>query len=372
MLKKLLVKTNTAAGRKSLVNGKNLMLSAIGGHVTERVPVTPHWWGVYKFQLAGICKGHEDEHKGWGLSGQALADVDSFFYETFKPDMLHLSTGASKSQPSDETHALARRELGPAVKELSSKRAIDEYVDAVYQDDSEIEASGIYDHVPILVQRHGKEAMILLNEGNPVCAVFENGGPAGNFQEALIATVEHSENLAYLIFRLHDPALARMRILAKMGAHGYIGSETCVSCDILSPAALRELVFPAQRRFYSEVERLGLIPVVYYLGEIMPIIDDIATLGARALMIEEQKKQYRLDAVEVHRKLNGRMALFGNLDSVYSLLYGKPDGITMETRRQCACAKQGGFIMACGSPLCFDTPAENIIAMLDAARQYPL
>lgn len=350
------------------MSGKDLMLAAINCEKTSRVPVTPHWWGVYKFQLYGACKGAEDQSKGWNLSGQGLADVDSFFYERFKPDMLHLSTGAWKRQPGDEQRERAHRELRPAVMELTSKRAIDEYVDAVYPSEEEIDASGIYDHVQILAQRYGEEALILLNEGNPVCGVFENDGPAGDFQESLIATVEHPENLAYLIWRLHDPRLTSMRVLARKGAHGYIGSETCVSCDILSPATLRDLVFPAQRRFYTEVERMGLIPAVYYLGEIMPIIDDIATLGAKALLIEEEKKNYRLDAVEIHDRLKGRMALFGNLDSVYGLLYGNPDMIRTETLRQCRCAGSGGFVMACGSPLCFDTPEVNIQTMMEAAR----
>ncbi len=352
------------------MNGKERMLGAILGGRTDCMPATPHWWGVYKFQLSGACSGPRDEGNGWALSGQALADVDSFFYEKFKPDMFHLSTGAWKKQPGDEDRILARKELGGAVRELGSKQAIDEYVDAVFPGEDEIEASGIYDHVPLIVRKYGNEALILLNEGNPVCGVFENGGPAGDFQDALIATMEHPENLAYLIWRLHDPALARMRVLKRMGAHGYIGSETCVSCDILSPDTLRSLVFPAQRRFYAEVDAMGLIPVVYYLGEILPILDDIASLGAKALMIEEQKKAYRLDAADIYRRLDGRMALFGNLDSVYGLLYGAPDQIAEETRRQCACAKEGGFIMACGSPLCYDTPQANIAAMMDAARTF--
>lgn len=352
------------------MNGKERMLAAIHGEQTDQVPVTPHWWGVYKYQLAGVCSGPEDEAKGWALSGKALADVDAHFYETYKPDMLHLSTGVWRSLPGDADRARARQELGAGVRELTSKRAIDEYVDAIYPSEAEIDAAGIYDHVPILARRYGDEALILLNEGNPVCGVFENGGPAGDFQDALIATIEHPENLAYLIWRLHDPALARMRVLARKGAHGYIGSETCVSCDILSPAVLRDQVFPAQRRFYTEVESMGLIPVVYYLGEIVPILDDIATLGAKALMIEEEKKNYRLDVEDIHRRLDGRMALFGNLDSVYDLLYGSAEQVRAKTMIQCASAGEGGFIMACGSPLCYDTPAENIAAMMDTARNW--
>lgn len=117
---------------------------------------------------------------------------------------------------------------------------------------------------------------------------------------------------------------------------------------------------------------MGLIPAVYYLGEIMPIIDDIATLGAKALLIEEEKKNYRLDAVGIHDRLKGRMALFGNLDSVYGLLNGNPDMIRVETLRQCRCAGSGGFVMACGSPLCFDTPEVNIQTMMETARSIRL
>ena len=113
-----------------------------------------------------------------------------------------------------------------------------------------------------------------------------------------------------------------------------------------------------------------LIPVVYYLGEIVPILDDIATLGAKALMIEEEKKNYRLDVEDIHRRLDGRMALFGNLVSVYDLLYGSAEQVRAKTMIQCASAGEGGFIMACGSPLCYDTPAENIAAMMDTARNW--
>ena len=153
------------------MNGKERMLAAIHGEQTDQVPVTPHWWGVYKYQLAGVCSGPEDEAKGWALSGKALADVDAHFYETYKPDMLHLSTGVWRSLPGDADRARARQELGAGVRELTSKRAIDEYVDAIYPSEAEIDAAGIYDHVPILARRYGDEALILLNEGNPVCEI---------------------------------------------------------------------------------------------------------------------------------------------------------------------------------------------------------
>jgi uroporphyrinogen-III decarboxylase len=357
------------------MNGKERMLAALDGRPTPILPVTPHWWGVYKFQLAGVIHTPEDESLGWALRGEELARVDSLFYETFLPDMLHLSTGAARPLPETAERQRRRQEMRPAVRLLKNKRLIDEYVAAVTPSEDEIRAAGIYEHVAILAQKYGDEALILVNEGNPVCEVFENGGPAGDFQDALIATIEQPENMAYLLWKLYEAALGRMRVLKSLGAHGYIGSETCVSPDILSPATFRAIVFPALKLFYEAIGQMGLIPVTYFLGDLLPIIDDIAACGARALMIEEPKKGFRLEVGEVYTALDGRMALFGNLDSVYHLLWGNAVTVRQETLRQVARVNgdrkdspPAGFIMACGSPLCLNTPPENIRAMLETAR----
>ncbi len=326
------------------MTGKERILKAIAGERVFPVPVAPHGWGVYKFQLAGVIHGPADEAAGWALSGQALAEVDALFYETFGSDMIHLSAGAWKPQPGDAERERAWRELRPAVCELNSKRLIDEFVAATTPSETEIADSGIYEHVPILAEKFGDQALILMNEGNPTCGVFENGGPAGDFQDAMAATVTHPENLAYLLWKLYESWLGRMRVLQQSGAHGYIGSETCVSCDLLSPKTFRAVVLPALKMFYEQVGSMGLVPVTYFLGEIVPILDELACMGAHALMIEEPKKGFRLEVLEIHRALAGRMALFGNLDSVYTLLWGDASAVQAETRRQCACAEKGGFI----------------------------
>ena len=351
-------------------SGKERMQKALNGERVFPLPVMPHGWGVYKFQHAGVIHGPEDESEGWALRGARLAEVDAHFYESFRPDMLHLSGGAWRSQPFDSERRRARAELRPAVMELSSKRAIDEYVNAVTPSEEEIEASGVYAHVPFLVQKYGDEALIALNEGNPVCGVFENGGPAGDFQDALIATLEHPDMLAYLIWKLYDAMLVWMRVLKRAGAHAYIGSETCVSADILSPNTFRALIFPALKHFYESIHQMGLIPITYFLGDVRPLLGDIGAMGVQGLLIEESKKAFSLDVIEIRQRLDERVALFGNVDSIYHLRMGSPTLVAEETLRQCAAAKDGPFIVANGSPICYDTPPENIEAMIQAARTW--
>ncbi|MDI3310405.1 MAG: uroporphyrinogen decarboxylase family protein [Thermoanaerobacterium sp.] len=348
------------------MTSKELMLKTFRGEATDQIPVTPHWWGLYKFRLAGIISGYEGEATAWSLSGQELAKVDELFYQTFKPDMFHLTTGASH-MTRDESYYREYHRLLKEVCKLESKAAIDEFVELAYPSKEEILESGVFDHISILSNKYGEEVFIALNEGNPICTIFDS---YMGFVEALTALVEKPDMMEYFVFKLYEGLLPRMEALVEKGAHGYIGSETYCSCDIISPQTYRDIVFPAQQFFYKSIERMGLVPIVYFLGDIKPIIKDIRKLGVKGLMIEESKKTFVLDIAEIYRMLEGEIVLFGNLDSVYTLLKGATQDVEQETIRQLEVVTNGRFITANGSPICFDTPAENIHAMVSTVRNY--
>lgn len=350
------------------MTSKELMLKVLKGEKTESVPVTPHWWGMYKFQLAGIAQGYKDEEKAVSLSGKELARVDSLFYETFRPDMFHLSVGKSLKLR-DNAWWDHKQELEKEARKLESKAAIDEFVKFIYMTKEEVRASGIYEHVKILSDKYGSEVFIALNEGNPICSIWDPQGYLG-FEDGLIALAEKPDMVAYFIYKLYESYLPYMEVLHEKGAHGYIGSETYCSSGLIAPQMYRNVIFPAHKLFYETVDKIGLVPITYFLGDIHPILRDISRIGAKGLMIEESKKTFKLDSVEIHRKLEGAMTLFGNLDSVYTLLMGTPEEVKKETLRQLEGTRGGGFIMANGCPVAFDTPRENIYAMLETTRHF--
>ena len=47
--------------------------------------------------------------------------------------------------------------------------------------------------------------------------------------------------------------------------------------------------------FYQEIEKIGLIPITYFLGDVVPLLNDIGQMGVRGLMVEESKKAFELD-----------------------------------------------------------------------------
>jgi hypothetical protein len=348
------------------MNRKENLLRTLDGEDTGFVPATPHWWGLYKFEHAGLLSDYDQESMAWGMGGAELAEVDARFYESFRPDMFHLTTGPVRATDSDPV-ALEKRRILQAVHDLESLSVIDEYVDAFYPDRETVLRSGAFDHIRILSHKYGSETLMMLNEGNPVSWVLDPHGCIG-FENGLVAMMEKPDRMEYLLRKCYAATLPRMAALKEMGGDGYIGSETYCAADLISPRKYREVIFGAQRDFYKAVGAMGLIPVTYFLGDVFPLLEDLKELGVKALMVEEGKKGIRLDIGEIYRGLEGEVCLFGNLDSVYILQMGTRDDVVRETRRQLETCNRGGFVMANGCPISFSTPAANIRAMLDTAR----
>lgn len=344
------------------MNSRERMFNMLYGKKTDCVPAAPHWWGLYKFQLAGIVSGYGDEDKGWKMTGSALAEVDSLFYETYKPDWFHLNCADSGIQRDAHTEKV-RNEAITRLRELDSMQAVDEFIKLEFPEADEIRKTPMYDHVRILSGKYGEDVFIAVNEGNPICRILDPHGHIG-FEEGLIALVENKKMMEYLIFCEYDRMLERIKILKEYGCHGYIGSETYCSSDLISPELYRDIIFPAQKHFYEGTREIGLVPMVYFLGDVVPLLDDVNKLGVAALLVEESKKTFNLDAVKIRKKLSADITLFGNLDSVYTLLNGTVAEVASETERQLECARYGSFAMANGCPIAFNTPKENIEAMI--------
>ena len=173
------------------MTGKERMMAALTGKRSQ-LPVTPHWWGLYKFQYGGLLNGYEGEKEAWSLRGEPLAAYDRKFYEDFEPDMFHLTTGSSKNGILYETREY--QEAKRILRELNSDKDIDEFVALVGESREEVLSNGCLDHVKILSAEYGKDHFICLHEGNPVCRLLDE---YLGFEEGLIAMLEEPERVGY-------------------------------------------------------------------------------------------------------------------------------------------------------------------------------
>jgi len=339
------------------MNSKERMIRTFRGEDTGRVPIAPHSWGEYKHQLFQQTLDQD-------VPEYPCADI--LFYEFVHPDWFHLGSGPWKCDP-HENRTRDKDRLLAEVRKLESAKAIDEYIEITTYSTDEMKATGTYDHVSCILSRYGEEVFIAINEGNPVCGIFDPNGII-RFEEGLVALVEKPALMARLAFGLYEQRLEWIRILAEYGCHGYVGSETYVGADLISPKVYRDILFPAQEYFYRKVRQLGMEPIIYFCGDINPLIPYINELDVSAMLIEESKKSFYLDVVEIRKRLATHITLFGNLDSVHTLCLGTPEDVRSETRKQLKAASYGRFVMANGSPIAPDTPKENIEMMIETTR----
>ena len=346
------------------------MIRALRGEGTDLLPVGLHAWGLFKFQLAGFLSGYEREDEAWALGGEKLAEIEENYYHTFKPDFLHLSEGPCV-YPKYKMRDPRYQELMEELRLLESKNVIDTFVQECYPKPEEYLNSPRFKHVKILSEKLGSEVFITLHNATPVNDIFDPEGFLGGFEQAMLAAVEKPEMLAYLIYQSHMKHLDYQRALARCGAHAHISTEAYLSSDLVSPAMYERIFFDTQMDYYKGVRATGLIPIMCFWGNINPLLQFFRRLSIDGLLLEEPRKGYRIDPAEVQREIGDGITIFGNLSAETLLLNATPEDVAAETRRMIdSLDKKSRFVMCTGTPIAFDTPTDNLHAMINTAREY--
>ncbi len=371
------------------------MTRALSGESVIPPPVVLHSWGDYKVEFAGQHPKFQ-----YYQGGRELAEIERAFHERFKPDWMHLGSagwrgfwdrarkvedGKALLASADGTRWIEIRDdyglddygdlpwwgEGPTL-ELESKAEIDDFYAAIAHTEQDILDSGRFKHMRMLSgpsdRSDGSDRsdtpLIAINDGAPGSWIH-----GWSFEDTAIACADKPDLIAYYIYKDCERFLTDVRAAKSCGADAYIFSEGFPgSLDNISPSMHERLEGDTKRWFYSEVRKIGLLPIGYWLGDVRPNMRLINSLDMAGLMIEESKKTFTLDPVEIRKALRPEVCLFGNLDSTL-LRLGEPDEIRVEVRRQFRAAQHGPFVLANGSPIVPGTPVENLDAYMAEARR---
>ncbi|MDI6828972.1 MAG: uroporphyrinogen decarboxylase family protein, partial [Armatimonadota bacterium] len=360
-------------------------LQVLSGSPLVPPPVVFHSWGDYKIEFAGIHPKFQ-----YYIGGSELAEIEVKFYKRFRTDWFHLGSAGwqglwhraritegerafiasadgsrwieIKDDYSLTDYSDVPRSANNLIPKLESKSEIDDYFASIATSDEEILASGRFDHLSILAQKYGDSVLIAINDGAPGSWIH-----GWSFEDIATSCVEKPDLVEYFIYKDCERFLADVRAAKAAGAHAYIFSEGFLgSLDSISPAMHERLELDTKRWFYTEVRKIGLLPIGYFLGDVRPNMQFINSIDMAGLMIEESKKTFTLDPVEIRQALRQEVCLFGNVDSTL-LLCGTPCEIKAEVERQLRAAKYGPFVLANGSPLIIGTPQHNLDAYMRAA-----
>lgn len=167
----------------------------------------------------------------------------------------------------------------------------------------------------------------------------------GGFERGMIALHENPH-----LFRATLEQIARYRsVIIKAGAlqgadAAWIGGYL-EGADLVSPKLWREVALPGHRYQVEVARASGLQVLFWFLGDCMPLLPDLVELGIDALVIEQDRRGYSSDPVEVRRRVGNSLCVFGwnwELDFIHD----RRENITREVERQLRGAgRDGAFVM---------------------------
>jgi uroporphyrinogen decarboxylase len=211
----------------------------------------------------------------------------------------------------------------------------------------------------ICAREAGEEACICSWTMGP----FNCASQARGVEPLMFDLVEAPDFVHRLLDFCTDVTLSYGRALIDAGARWISLGEAICSPNFISPAMYREFVVPRQRTLIRGLLDHGAEAVVLHVcGRVTPILDDLVSTGATILDID-----WPVDMATVTARIPAR----GNLDPSALLLLGSVDQVAAESRRVIETAGPNlGLILGSGCDVSPDTPAENIDAMVRAAREY--
>ncbi len=145
---------------------------------------------------------------------------------------------------------------------------------------------------------------------------------------------------------------------------------------ILEPTAV--MLGPSQFEKYSAryVKHIndsfrftGVITIYHTCGNTMHLVDKMILSGVDGVSLDS--KEMGVSLKDVALKVNGQVAVMGNINPSATILYGKPEQVEEEVEALLEEMEPfPNFILSTGCDLPQETPYENIKAFMDTGRKY--
>src|SRR5271157_2070455 len=131
------------------------------------------------------------------------------------------------------------------------------------------------------------------------------------------------------------------------------------SPDLIAPKTYRDLELEYQKR---QVEALGVPVILHICGNVDKVIDFMHQTGCAAISLEPKSD------TELARRVMGPTGIIiGGVDAATTLFLKGPDVVREAAREQ---IEMGLDILAPGCAIAPGTPTENLLAMVEVAKEY--
>lgn len=393
------------------LTSKERMMRALLGQKPDRIPAAPCYLSLfladrvraayieqYRQRLGGRRRYRVEHAEDTHFRAQALYRA----YAVFKcpPDWIEVETGASTAwaerteiimqddtlfyhDMQDDTRA--PMDSIPMPRENELLRDMQPVAQDVWDNSARITnradveanlpiisgedwlASGAFDLPRQVVSDCGERCFISTILDTP----FSDAYGVLGFRGLMVFQRQKPELLQYLLQRQLMRTKEMMQAWAETGIHGVFVEEVFTGADCISPASYDTFVHATNQPYFHFMRSLGLQPIYYLCGDVLPRLKRMLECDIAAVATEESKKKFRIEIADVVEGVAGGAAVFGNIDTIHFGLKSTPEEMAAEVKRQCQVgARAGGFIAGTGSPFPLETDPAMIDVLVDSAHAF--
>lgn len=141
---------------------------------------------------------------------------------------------------------------------------------------------------------------------------------------------------------------------------------------LISPKMYREFLKPIHADFISFIKSRTKAKVFFHTdGDVFNLIDDFIEIGVDILNPIQTSAGRMSNLAELKSRFGRRIVFCGAVDTQKVLPYGSPMEVRDEVKRVIQALGEGGdFMLASVHTIMNEVPAENVLAMVDAAVEY--
>jgi uroporphyrinogen-III decarboxylase len=208
-----------------------------------------------------------------------------------------------------------------------------------------LEASGRFGPLKYLCQKY-PDRHFSFQTGTPMVPAVDL---CGGFVEGLLTLATDRDLFRKLLAHYAKVESAYMLPGRKAGAQSTWFTSYYMAADSISPRDYAELVFPYELEVCQAAKDAGLFVLNWFLGDLMPILDKVMELPLDALVLEQGRKSYEIDPVEIRERVGPKFCLFGfGFENDYCTF--NRERLSDEFRRQFEGAGKDGAFIA-GTPI---------------------